>query len=410
MVSKIARRVVLAISIFFFSLAVFAQGGGKPPASGGPTVPTRPTVPTTPTQPQQQQQIQRPIFIMGDVITGDGTPVPHNIEIHRVCSGRDRREGYADSAGHFSIQLGAEQVIQDASSDDYGMGSIAGRSSSGLGGGNMGIPSSSGFGSQASLFGCELKAVATGFRSSSIELSTYRAEEPIIGKLVIERTDRVQGTMVSATTAAAPKDAQKAYKKGLDLEKKGKFDEAQQHFTEATSQYPRFAEAWLELGRLYLRQNQPDPAKNAFQQAINADSKFATPYVSLASIEAIHQNWAEAARLSDQAITLDPIDFPNGYFYNSVANFNLGKLDAAEKSARKAATLDSQHRLPQIQSLLGRILLMKKDYPGALENFRTYLKTSPNAADAQDIRRQVQTLEQAAASPAATSTARPPQN
>jgi tetratricopeptide (TPR) repeat protein len=287
------------------------------------------------------------------------------------------------------------------------MSNIPGRSST-TGGMSMGMPSPSGFGSQASLFGCELKAVAPGFRSSSLELSTYRAEEPVVGKLVIERMDRVQGTMISATTAAAPKDAQKAFKKGLDLEKKGKFDEAQQQFTAATTQYPRFAEAWLEAGRIYLRQSQPDAAKNAFQQAINADSKFATPYVSLASIEAVHQNWTEAARLSDQAITLDPIDFPNGYFYNSVANYNLGKLDVAEKSARKAATLDSQHRLPQIQSLLGRILLMKKDYPGALDNFRTYLKSAPNAADAEDIRRQVQTLEQAAASSPAT--ARPPQN
>jgi tetratricopeptide (TPR) repeat protein len=338
----------------------------------------------------------RPIFIMGDVVTGDGTPVPRNIEIHRVCNGRDRREGYTDSAGHFSFQLGGEQVMQDASSDDSGFGSMPGQPSSmGMGMGSLG--SSSGSGSQ-NLFGCELKAVAAGFRSSSIELATYRAEEPIVGKLVLERVERVQGTMISATSAAAPKDAQKAYKKGVDLEKKGKFEEAQQRFIDATNQYPRYADAWLEVGRLYLRQNQPDAAKNAFQQAIAADSRFVAPYVGLASIEAIRQNWQETARLTDQAITLDPIDFPNGYFYNSVANFNLGHFDAAEKSARKAATLDSQHRLPQIQSLLGRILLMKKDYPGALENFRSYLKNLPDAADAPDIRRQVQTLEQAAAS------------
>jgi tetratricopeptide (TPR) repeat protein len=285
--------------------------------------------------------------------------------------------------------------MQDASSDDSSFGSIPGQPSTSMGMGAMGSSSGSG---TPNLFGCELKAVAAGFRSSTIELATYRAEEPIVGKLVLERVERVQGTMISATSAAAPKDAQKAYKKGVDLEKKGKFDEAQQRFTDATNQYPRYADAWLEVGRLYLRQNQPDAAKNAFQQAIAADAKFVAPYVGLASIEAMRQNWQETARLTDQAITLDPIDFPNGYFYNSVANFNMGHFEVAEKNARKAATLDSQHRLPQIQSLLGRILLMKKDYPGALENFRTYLKNLPDAADAPDIRRQVQTLEQAAAS------------
>jgi tetratricopeptide (TPR) repeat protein len=277
-----------------------------------------------------------------------------------------------------------------------------------MGGIGMAMPSNFGGNQQSQLFGCELKAVAPGYRSSSIELSTFRQEEPIVGKIVIERFDRVQGTMISATSAAAPKDAQKAYKKGMDLARKGKFDEAQVHFNDAVKQYPRYAEAWLQVGRIYMHENQPDNAKNAFQQAITADPKFVAPYVNLASIEAMHQNWQETARLSDQAITLDPVDFPNGYFMSSVAHFNLGHIDVAEKSARKAATLDGQHRLPQIQSLLGRILMIKKDYPGALENFRSYLKTQPNAADAADVRRQVQTLEQAAAP--APATARPPRN
>ena len=405
MKTSMFRWNVVFASLVLFSLSGLAQTGGKPTGPTGPTTPTRPTAPTNiPSQPQQRQpQMQRPIFIMGDVITGDGTPVPRNIEIHRVCSGRDRREGYADSSGHFSFQLGAENVMQDASSDDYGMGSMPGQPSSmGMG---MGMGSSGG--GTPSLFGCELKAVAPGFRSSSIELASYRPEEPIVGKLVLERLEHVQGTMISATSAAAPKEAQKAFKKGVDLEKKGKFDEAQEQFIAATNQYPRYAEAWLQVGRLYMRKNQVDAAKNAFQQAITADSKFVAPYLGLASIEAANQNWQETARLTDQAITLDPIDFPNGYFYNSVANFNMGHLDVAEKNARKAATLDFQHRLPQIQSLLGRILLVKQDYPGALENFRSYLKNKPDAADAADIRRQVQTLEQAAASAPA---AQPPHN
>ena len=407
--TSLVRCSVACVAFASFTLGALAQS--KPPAPTTPTAPTRPTAPTTiPTQPQRQPQMQRPIFVMGDVITGDGSPVPRGIEIHRTCNGRDRREAYADSTGHFSFQLGAEQMIQDASSDDFSAGGIPGQgppnSAMGMGMGTGMAPG--GMGGSANLFGCELKAVAPGYRSSIIDLSTFRTEEPIVGKLVIESFARVQGTMISATTAAAPKDAQKAFKKGLDLEKKGKFDEAQQHFTTAVNQYPRFAEAWVEVGRIYMRQSQQDAAKNAFQQAINADPKYVAPYVSLAGIEATHQNWQETARLTDQAITLDPLDFPFGYFYNSVANFNLGHMDVAEKSARKAATLDVQHRLPQIQSLLGRILLLKKDYPGALENFRTYLKSQPNAPDAADIRRQVETLQQAAA--AAPAPAQPPRN
>src|SRR5512133_3277731 len=119
------------VSLVLLSAVGLAQTRPTAPPSG-PTTPTRPTAPTSiPTQPQQRQpQMTRPIFIMGDVVTGDGTPVPRNIEIHRVCNGRDRREGYTDSAGHFSFQLGGEQVMQDASSDDSGFGSMPGQPSS----------------------------------------------------------------------------------------------------------------------------------------------------------------------------------------------------------------------------------------------------------------------------------------
>ena len=403
MMSRICRYAIAALCCVI-SAGAFAQGGGKPT---GPTTPSRPTAPSSlPTQSQQQQQqLSRPIFIMGDVITGDGTPIPRNVEIHRICSGRDRREGYADSTGHFSFQLGVDTSVQDASSDDFGA-SIPGGNP---GMSTMGMNQPSSLGGGPSLFGCELKATSPGFRSSVIELSSYRPEEPIVGKLVLERLERVPGTMISVTSAAAPKDAQKDFKKGMDLLKKGKPDEAMQHFTEATKIYPRYADAWVEIGQINLHQGQIDAAKSAFQQALSIDPKFVTPYIGLAGLEAQRQNWAEAARLSDQAIALDPIDFISGYFYNSVANYNLGNFDVAERTARKAATLDGQHHMPQIQSLLGRILLVKRDYPGALENFRGYLHLSPNAVDAADIRRQIQTLEQAsAATPAPAAAQQPP--
>ena len=109
------------------------------------------------------------------------------------------------------------------------------------------------------------------------------------------------------------------------------------------------------------------------------------------------QNWPETAKLSEQAIALDPINFAGSYFFNSVANFNLGHIDVAETSARKAMKMDQQHRLPQIQLLLGRILMVKKDFTGAITNLKDYLARSPNASDADLIRRQLATLQQASA-------------
>ena len=94
-------------------------------------------------------------------------------------------------------------------------------------------------------------------------------------------------------------------------------------------------------------QNQTEQARNSYAQALEADAKFIKPYLQLALISARENKWQEVADTTDRAIKLDPYDFPQAYFYNSVANYNLGKLDAAEKSAREAQKLDTAHRFPR---------------------------------------------------------------
>src|SRR5512142_238915 len=62
------------------------------------------------------QQDRRPIFVSGRVAVDDGTSPPEHVAIDRVCSGKTRRETYANSTGAFSFQMGTEAAeVQDAS-------------------------------------------------------------------------------------------------------------------------------------------------------------------------------------------------------------------------------------------------------------------------------------------------------
>src|ERR1051326_2746243 len=74
MKTSMFRWNVVFVSLVLLSAGAWAQTRPTAPPSG-PTAPTRPTAPTSiPSQPQQRQpQMTRPIFIMGDVVTGDGT-------------------------------------------------------------------------------------------------------------------------------------------------------------------------------------------------------------------------------------------------------------------------------------------------------------------------------------------------
>ena len=161
------------------------------------------------------------------------------------------------------------------------------------------------------------------------------------------------------------------------------------------------------LGELLDDAKQQEQAYQAYSKALEADPKYLSPYMGLASMAAREAKWPDVARFSDKVLELDSVDFPQAYFMSSVAHFNLGKLDLAEKNARKVQQLDTQHRFPRVELLLGEILYRKSDYAGAAERFRTYLKLAPNASDAPKIQEQIAKLEKAANNTAANSAPAP---
>jgi tetratricopeptide (TPR) repeat protein len=107
------------------------------------------------------------------------------------------------------------------------------------------------------------------------------------------------------------------------------------------------------------------------------------------------------ADTSDQLIKLNALDFPEFWFYNSVAKFHLQNYDAAENSARQGIKIDTEHRIPKLEYVLGIIKAQKHDYQEAGEHLRKYLSLSPDAADAADTQKKLGEIERlSAAAPA----------
>ena len=408
------RRLIHIVSVAFLGLAAqiaFAQGTtGTPPATGGTTSGAGPaggrttTTPTptirtpTPTQPTQQPQVQQPpIFVSGRVMLADGTPPPEPVVIERVCGGNSPKgEGYTDSRGYFGFELGRQNngVLQDASqgggfnNDPFSASSSS--SSSSLGGSNMPM----GVGVDQRLMTCELRARLAGYRSQIVSLANRRAmDNPDVGIILLIPNAGTQGTLVSATTNAAPKDARKAYQKGLDQLKKKKPADAVKEFEKATTIYPKLAAAWVELGKLQADQGQGDAARASFEKALDADPKFVPPYLHIAIMELRAGRWDELAKLTETATRLDPFDYPQAFFFNALANYNLKNLDAAEKSAKEADRLDTRHQYPQNSQLLGLILAQRQDFTGAAEQFKNFLKVTPEGPDAERVRAQLAQVE-----------------
>jgi len=342
-----------------------------------------------------------PITISGRVVLEDGGPLPGVATIERVCNGNPHAEGFTDSQGYFVIQLGQPNngVIQDAS-ETSGLGRPAmqfpgmGTDSSGMGtgpGGGRGTLLDNRFSN------CDLRARLAGFRSQNVSLIDRRAlDNPDIGMILLHRLGPDEGTTVSMGSLAAPKDAHKAFTKGMDLAKKKNYDEAMKSYQKAVELYPKYADAWCELGKLQAFKGNLDDARKSFQTAAEAESRLPAPFLELALLDAHNHHWADVAQETDHVLRLNSFDYPQAFFYNAVANYNLKHLDAAEKSARSAERLDTRHTYPQVAHLLGVILLSRRDYSGAAEQLRNYLVMAPQATDAPAVRKQLDEVEKLA--------------
>jgi Tfp pilus assembly protein PilF len=345
----------------------------------------------------------RPIYISGKVIKADGS-VLAQATIERVCGGIAKTVAYTDSKGKFSFQWGdRSSIMTDAS--DAGSGRARSSNTGGFGSaqsaGGASVLAADPFGSR--MMNCELRANVAGFTSDTVNLFNRRtADNPDVGMIVIHPIAGVEGSSISVTSLLAPKDAKAAYERGLHALLKNKRDDAAKDFEKAVKIYPRYADAWVSLGKVRLEEQAIEPARVAMRSAMEADPKLVAPYMELGLLAAKDLNWQESGKFLDRAVELDPIDFPQAWYADAVAHFNLGNYDAAEKSARSAVKLDPRRANPRSGYLLGLVLAEKKDYTGAAAELRNYVKVAPNAPDAAKATAKLSELEKLAdAKPAA---------
>lgn len=319
----------------------------------------------------------------------DGSDVPLNVVIEKICQSQPVALGYTDRKGHFSVTLAADSAaaFSDAGYDPTPINSGANSVLSPLSG-------SAGAQFRQTLVGCEIRASYGGLHSNTIHLTNPRSlDTPDIGTLTLPHRSSTQGgTTVSATTLNAPKSALKAYEHGMADLRKSNAGSAEQNFRKAVDLHPTFANAWYELGRLE-GMNDAKAGRADFERAIQSDPKYILPYVELSRMAATAKEWANTVEITNRALRLDGESFPVLYFYNAVAQFNLKNFEQAEKKLRDTIRLDADHQVPRAMRLLGYVLANRGEYREAAEQMRNYLETKLSAAEAQAVKGELTQIE-----------------
>ncbi len=350
-----------------------STGGGR----GGPTTGGLGGLGTTTTSTTPAPQ--RLLYITGNVVLDDGTVPSERVLIQRVCSTNSvHNEGYTDSKGRFSLQIGANltQFVDASTPTAIDANAPGGFSTVDA---NPALAASSNPATELVFWSCELRGKLNGYRSETISLAGRRyLDSPAIGTIVLHAMAKTDGLMISATSASASKDARKAFEKGVKESRKERYDKAETELRKAVDLHPNYAEAWLELGRALEKLFRPDEARDAYQKAIDADSRFVYPYVELYELAFNQRKFQELADLTSAVVRLDPYEFPLAYYYNAVANLQLKHFDVAEQSARQAIQADNLGQNPKTHYVLGMIQVQTRDYEGARDSLRTFVERAPN--------------------------------
>ena len=395
--SPIAYAVI--VFIVLIPGAFGQQSGTTTGTSGSTTTPNAPTTtppkvappPVTVSPPSLElpQREIHPIFISGMVIREDGSAPPFGFIIEMDCGGSKTREAIVSSNGHFAFQYGGARKFSDIVPDaSDGMGYLRDEDSlywSPTRTGSSKIETTTPL--YIRLSGCDLRAQLSGYRSSVLRLNgATLTSVNEVGWIVVYPIERIQGTVVSAASLSASKTARKFLERAQKAFQKEKFEECEDLLKDAIAEHPNYGEAWLLRGQLYQRQQQFAKAREFLEKAIETDAHYVTPYAQLGWLFSLEQMWLESADITEKALSLDPVNFPDAYYLNALANYNLKNWGQALKRAEQTIRRDSDHQYPKAHLILANIYSLKKDPVNARSEMMKYLKYAPNAPDAQLVR------------------------
>jgi tetratricopeptide (TPR) repeat protein len=380
--------------LFLFALSASALAQGRP---GG----SRPSTGSVGSSSSQSTSSSAPssassnVFVSGKVVIDDGTEMTEPAVIQTICRSQRHNEAYSDSHGNFSFRFGDPTERAAASISDASSSSPNNRT---------------GMGSSRDLRDCQIQAELPGFSSQPVEVGSHidMMNSVDVGRLTLHRLAHVDGTSISVTSYQAPPAAKKAFEKGIEQGRKGKWEEAQKSLEKAVQIYPRYAVAWYQLGQLQMRNLSPkqlgdedaQAAKHSFEQAVAADPKYVYPYDGLAQLAMRASDWPNVVDLTNKLIALNPVNFPEAYYGNGVANYYLKNFDQAEKSALQGVRVDTAHQIPKLQYLLGMTFLQKQDYQAASEHMQLYLSLAKQPEEIELAKQGLAQIEKVSASAA----------
>jgi Flp pilus assembly protein TadD len=202
---------------------------------------------------------------------------------------------------------------------------------------------------------------------------------------------------VAASEFEVPKDARKAFEKGLQAAEDNRHSEARKHFARAIELHPDYFRAhyWLGVSLTFL--GEFAEARKELERAAELDPRAPEPYLALGKALNLTNESQEAKAVLLKGTQLNPASAAM-WVELSRAEFSLGELNDAVQHAAHALELDADAPT-EAHLILANACLKLKRYPEAERELTAFLKRDPKSPSAPKAREVLDQLHRAGVRP-----------
>lgn len=211
--------------------------------------------------------------------------------------------------------------------------------------------------------------------------------------LVIKRNSnnvpRVNGVVFAQEV---PKEAQKAYEKGLSELRDDNKKEAIGNFLRALDIFPDYFLALKKLGHEYVEQKNFADARSILNRAVIVNPKSFDSWYELAYAQNALKDYSESINSLKQAIVLNSGSI-NALYLISLSQKQIGNYQEALDNLKKAKKIANPPP-PEIYWQLALLYTNNfKDYAAAVQELELFLKVKPDYEEADKVRELIKKLK-----------------
>jgi len=175
--------------------------------------------------------------------------------------------------------------------------------------------------------------------------------------------------------AAKPRNAEAYYNLGTLYLRRKSSDEARRFLQQAIDLQPDYPEAWNNLGLIAAQENQNDDAIRNFQRSLELRSNYAVALLNLGNLYRRVGNNDEAQKYLFAALNAEPND-PEANYSVGMLCARQGKVQDALQYLEKAVILRPDYA--DALNNLGVLYIREQRYTDAEARFKTCIQVSPD--------------------------------